>query len=446
MKRDQKIAISVVGAIALFIFYKFAVINHIFTWNPPAPKSLIDIKSESPLDFKVVSDNGHDIHILWTDSTNRPTYQKSTDIGMSWINVRNFEDFNPRYDSLVTMIADDRSLLQIGFRYNHFFLYRSENRGESWGKKEEFDILPPDRPIYSDTGEYQEHGKDLMAREHNGIIHQVLFSDGKIYLICSPVGVEGTYIVQSDNYGYHWGKFKKLFPNSYCRSTAPLLGAAVSNGIIHIAYIVQDRNNPIGSGIFYIRSTDNGASWEDMGKLYTPQAALDNFYNSQSFGGNPQFVVYGKNLTLFYNDQDIFYISSSDNGNSWSNAVSLRKFRASQCYPIVFKDQLLLPYITSKNEEQDWFAYLPMGLGAIFIWDGDPAWGNNDIYYGVITDDKLRHDRRLTRQLSLAVSPISGVAIDGKMTLFWCGKQNVGRNFFTRKPAAYPFEIFFKTL
>jgi hypothetical protein len=84
---------------------------------------------------------------------------------------------------------------------------------------------------------------------------------------------------------------------------------AVRENYVHVVWC----DNRVGDyAVFYKRSTDNGLSWDNTIKLYN-----STLYPDQGYQESPHIAVHDNYVHIVSNDNNIYYIRSSDNGENW---------------------------------------------------------------------------------------------------------------------------------
>jgi len=117
----------------------------------------------------------------------------------------------------------------------------------------------------------------------------------------------GIYYIRSDDQGMTWGTEVRLSPTPGNDSFALL---AVSGSIVHLSFY---RNL---SESWYIRSLDNGDNWE------TPVFLNDTSFWPSVFSVG-QYVYISLNTAVDVGNTEVFFLSSSDNGTTWGPLVRI---------------------------------------------------------------------------------------------------------------------------
>ena len=126
-------------------------------------------------------------------------------------------------------------------------------------------------------------------------------------------GHYGIYYMKSINNGESWNNFVLLGNSHY--STNPSIVAMNNN--IHVVWGHND-------GCKYINSTDNGNNWSNI-------KILD--YNLR---GNPYISYWGNEIHVTGDqNQQIYYIRSVDNGKTWDDVIQITDSVGSSIYPTI---------------------------------------------------------------------------------------------------------------
>jgi len=220
--------------------------------------------------------------------------------------------------------------------------------------------------------------------------------------------------------------------------------AVDSSGHIHLVW--QDYT-PGNSEIYYKKSTDEGATWSSNRRLtwttadsWAPDLAVDS-------SGNPH-VVWQENLT---ENREIFYLRSTDGGDTWSASQRLTWNSGNSSIPNVAVDPSGNPHVswhdkTPGNEEiyykksTDGGASWPAGqrltwnsgnsnvpclafdtLGKLHLVWGDWTPGNMEIYHKKSTDGGASWPagQRLTWNAGVSGYPQIALASSTYLTVVW---------------------------
>ena len=152
---------------------------------------------------------------------------------------------------------------------------------------------------------------------------------------------------QSIDGGSTWANTVELCPSSFVDSPA----IAVNKDIIHVAYKNRHHDTtPLGTSgdIFYLRSSDNGNTWSSPELLATFYGYGYPLYKpGLAASKNNVHLVWFSNINQI-NDSDIFHLMSSDKGLTWSDPVFISDNSIS-LHPIVslYSDKICIAWIDS---------------------------------------------------------------------------------------------------
>lgn len=213
---------------------------------------------------------------------------------------------------------------------NEIYYKRSTNNGITWGS----DTRLTNDPGYSISPSIAEFGTNI----HVVWLDYRDNADGEIYY------------KRSTNSGVTWTSDIRLTTDTY-RSEEPSL--CVTGSYLHLVYRDSRDGFPNGE-IYYVRSTDNGITWEPEVRL-----SFESSHNSQY----PSVAVSGTTVHVIWDDwrdglPEIYYARSTDNGTSWDPETRLTN-TSSNCY---------LPCVAVT------------GSMVHVVW-GDSRWFQDEIYY-----------------------------------------------------------------
>jgi len=160
------------------------------------------------------------------------------------------------------------------------------------------------------------------------------------------------YFIKSTDNGATWGTARKLTNNTH-DSEYPDIAVSGSN-----VYVVWQDNNTGICEIYFSKSTDNGATWETARKLT----------NNAGFSGYPALAVSGANVYLVWHDNtpgnlEIYFRKSTDGGATWQTQRKL----------------------TNTVDESEHPDIVIGGLNVYVVWHNDTP-GNYEIYFRKSTD------------------------------------------------------------
>lgn len=193
---------------------------------------------------------------------------------------------------------------------------------------------------------------------------------------------------RSSNSGESWGRVARL-TNNIGGSYAPSI--AVSRDNIHVVWFDETPGN---REIYYMRSSDNGATWGGRRRFtHTPGSS---FTPSIAVSENTVHVAWMDNTKGNY---DIYYKRSADNGITWGGKRRLTKNTGYSSYPCIAVS----------------------GSNIHVVWQDDTS-GRAEIYYKLSTDTGATwgKQKRLTNSEG-SYSP--AVAVSGSnVHVVWHGR------------------------
>ncbi|MFH1050342.1 MAG: T9SS type A sorting domain-containing protein [bacterium] len=321
---------------------------------------------------------------------------------------------------------------------------RSTDQGLTWGD---------DVRITNDTADTKNPG--------------IALSDNNVYIIFDDEreGNREIYFKKSTDYGNTWGEDVRLtFDNSasWCPSIE------VSNSGVHVVW--ADERSGYQGDIYYKKSTDGGDSWSN-------DIALCN-----EIGGsyNVSLSVYNSNVNVVWNDTrsssgQIFYIRSTDGGNSWTEDINISYLAALSWYPyiksnpktndlhlvwsqnIIGKLQIFYQHSTNNGdfwiddvclrndkENSGWAALDVDNSNVHVVWQ-DSRSGNDEIFYRKSTDNgKTWSDELLLTDNMVTMSLRPYIAISGSVVhVLWCDFRDGpgGEIYYKRNPTGNPVGV-----
>jgi hypothetical protein len=336
------------------IYYKRSV-NYGSDWDPD-----VNIASHYfPADFaspKVTCFN-ENIHVAWSEET-RTSYTHSTDNGTSWpgdttlasqvegCTGANISVSNSDYVHLVW--ADGRDLW-----IPSIFYKRSSDNGQTWGVDwpmaydSSTQICPAitgcSSYVHVVWSDYREGNSEIYYRRssNNGsswMSHinltntaasqhrpSISVSGASVHVVWydNQNGDYDIYHLRSINNGITWGSISCLTNNSSDQSFPKI---CVRNDIVHVVW--QDNRNG-NSDIYYLRSTDNGVTWE-------PEICLTTDSNSSEF---PSIDAQGSYVHVVWQD---------DRDGNWEiyykrNPVGNQGIKTTESEAMAISDNQLVP-------------------------------------------------------------------------------------------------------
>jgi hypothetical protein len=309
------------------------------------------------------------LHAVWSDDTpGNPEiyYKKSTDGGTTWTTNKRLT-WNSPWASFPTIAADSSGFLHVFWHagtggYNQIYYKKSTDGGNSWTASK--------RLSWTDGNEHPEIAVDL-----SGHLHLVWYAPTGMYL--------DTYYRKSTDGGSTWTASKRITFSFGQDSAFPVI-AADPSGNIHVVW-----NENVWAGdwrVYYKKSSDGGATWSASkqlswiaGESRYPRIAIDSnsnvhvvyyhgtpgneeiYYRKSTNAGdtwmtgkrltwnsvtsqNPIIAVDStNNLHLVWEEgaywsAELYYRSSTDGGDTWSNSKRLTSTSAASLHPRISAD------------------------------------------------------------------------------------------------------------
>jgi hypothetical protein len=184
----------------------------------------------------------------------------------------------------------------------------SNDAGQTWSNRQ---ILSPGDPIDVQNPDIAVNGSDN--------IHMVWHDTRGIS------NFEIIYCNSTDG-GITWSDSKMISVDDGKNSEAPLIG--VSNSNIHVIWVDSrhsSESSPPNTEIYYVRSTDGGITWDDgLGNVGVERRLTNAPYASAPRG----IVVTGNTIHVLWSDGrngisrgDVYYKRSLDNGATWEDGL-----------------------------------------------------------------------------------------------------------------------------
>jgi len=286
-----------------------------------------------------VAAEGETTHVVWHDSRHaipEVYYKRSLDNGTTWeTDVRLTNWFGHSGCAAVAVAGTSVHVAWCDERDGHFEIYykRSIDGGMSWASDTRL-TYADDCAVYpciAVSGDY---------------VHVVWMDTRDGVQVCE------VYYKRSTDGGTTWGPDTRL---TYNNCSAGMPSIAVLGANIHVAYSDHyDGNNEI----YYMRSTDAGASWQQYVRLT----------NDNASSLNPSIAVAGSGVHVVWIDErdgnkEIYYKRAKGGGAAWSGDIRLTNAPDVSRHPSVSAD----------------------GNNVHVVWC-DRRTGENDVYYKLSTD------------------------------------------------------------
>ena len=274
------------------IYYKRST-NTGISWGADTRLTNNTAYSEDPS----LSVSGSVVHVVWEDTRDGNSeiyYKRSTDGGSNWGPDARLT--NDPLESKLPCVSVSGSIVHVvwnDYRDVNYEIYykRSTDGGASWGA----DTRLTNNTAYSEYPSISVAGSDV----------HVVWNDFRD-------GSDQTYYERSTDGGASWGPDTRL-TNDSVGSQYP--SVSVSGSVVHVVWADWRDGN---LEIYYKRSTDGGASWGADTRL--TNNPFGSIFPSVSASGSFVHVVWKDNRDG--NDQ-VYYMCSTDGGASWGTDTRL---------------------------------------------------------------------------------------------------------------------------
>jgi len=199
------------------------------------------------------------------------------------------------------------------------------------------------------------------------------------------------YYKRSTNSGASWSSGLRLSPLSNYSGTPSI---ALYQSTIHVFWADQ-RNGPLD--IYYVRSTDNGTTWQPEVMITTD--LMTSQYPSVSVSGNNIYLAWEDDRDL--SNKEIYFKRSTNSGLNWSIDVRL----------------------TTDTSASSDVSVSSFGQNIHIAWVSGT--GNSEIYYKNSTNGGVNWstDQRMTNDPAISSNP--SVAISGQnINIFWSDQRD----------------------
>ena len=289
------------------IYYRKSIDNGV-TWEKDK-RLTYDLGTSYPgSSYPRISVNGGNIYIVWQDDKdgNFEIYYKfSNDNGSSWSNdIKLTYTAGHSIQPDIAVSGDNIHIVWMG-DYSNIFYINSIDGGKTWSS--EVELASTSFSSWCPSIEANGDNVHVAWRDRYSIWVPELGEKGKIlYMRSTDNGHSwATPIVLTETYTYGWETVWKP-------------GLAVNGNNVHI---VWENNSEIinfdipKSDIYYLRSSDNGTTWNDKIRL-----TYSNDLN------HPTVSAYGDFVHIAWREREpnaLNYIISKDDGSTWSHVISL---------------------------------------------------------------------------------------------------------------------------
>ncbi len=236
------------------------------------------------------------VHIAWVDNRNGNAeiyYKRSTNSGATWeAVVRLTNDAAGSYSPVITASGNNVNIAWEDERNGNPEIYykRSTNNGSGW---------EPDFRLTQDP-----NISERVSMFSSGSFVHTVWQDTRD-------GNYEIYYKRSTNGGVSWDAVSRLTNGIEISQVASI---SVTGQSVHIVWEEFLGNN---QEVYYIRSTNNGANWE-------PEIRLTNNTADSQY---PAIFSAGSSIHIVWEDYregnpEIFYKRSTDGGATWNNTVT----------------------------------------------------------------------------------------------------------------------------
>jgi BNR repeat-like domain len=265
----------------------------------------------------IAIDSSNNIHIVWQDDTtyNYEIYfKKSTDGGTTWSASKRLTE-NSGWSSDPAIAANSGGTIHVVWDDttpgNTEIFYRlSSDGGATWGASKRL------------TWNFGASLSPAIGLGANDTVH--------VAWIDHTAGNPELYYRNSVDGGTTWNKVKRLTRTKYGASDPVLV--TDSGGAVHIVWFeyIEGGNDEI----FYVRSTDGGATWSAVKRLTWTSGWSE--YPAMALGLNKTLhVIWEDDVSGNY---ELYYKKSTDGGASWSAAQRLTWTSGYSYYPVAVID------------------------------------------------------------------------------------------------------------
>jgi hypothetical protein len=439
---------------------------------PKAPATVAYAQADNFIEFEAAFTQNGVIHLIWAPRDSQFVYQRSSDLGRSWSHPANLtEDLDYRKTDQrfwagirhSRIIASGDTVLIFwpyfgedetyeygdygAVRYNRnggFYILKSVDGGITWNDKRV--------PFNCDIIDFS-----IQLREN--VIYLAYYAN--------QYEKNNVYFTRSANFGENWTEPVTIQTDLALETINGAFSMAIVDSTINLlCHSRTDYSHPYPD-IYYFEGAKLGEKWNQARPPFIPNK------RSRWEGQAPveflTLVPHGKSLLLSYREEWIYYMTG-DSASAWSSPkrvnepppkwvryaglpLMLFTFAASKPFMTPYydicpvdKNSAALFWIDDRYAGMDLAGYLPLPLAAMILWDDDPTWSNNDLFYAKIKDGKIRKRIRLTAPDSYVEHYGKSIAcgeIGGKIVVLWAGKRHIEK--YLDIPAA-PFEIFCKVI
>ena len=348
-----------ISFILLILFFLILILpSHFIHASPHGWSDDIRLTESSSTSYwPAIAINNENIHVVWHDDRDgnyEIYYKTSTNNGENWTNdIRLTNDNSNSYWPIVAVNKNNVYVVWHDDRDGNYEIYykTSTNNGENWTNdirltNDNSDSQYPAIIVYENNNHVVWHddrngnteiyykrsidngttwSNDIRLTNNNSNSYwPTLAVDGNnIHVVWTRNYYEIFYRVSNDN-GENWENEKKL-ANSGLYSEYPEI--VVNNNNIHVVWYDHRDGN---WEIYYKKSVDNGLNWSSDTRL-----TID-----ESYSYWPAIAINNENIHVVWHDDrdgnyEIYYKTSTNNGENWTNDIRLTNDRARSEYPVI---------------------------------------------------------------------------------------------------------------
>lgn len=272
-----------------------------------------------------IAASGNNVYVVWQDDGQGGReifFAKSTDNGVTFSNPRNLSD-----DS------KDSVFPQMAVSGNNVYVVWQD--GMSSGIP---DVPLPNADILfrASTDNGVTFGSTINLSKNDGYSQapQIAVSGNNVYIVWydTTPGNFDVFLARSTNKGASFNAINISKSSGF--STHPRI--AVSGSNVYVIWFDDTNQGGLGANadIFFARSTDNGASFSDAVTLWSNNRK-SNAGAQIAAQDNNVYVVWSEGETNYSRTFDVFFVRSIDNGASFDNPVNLSNNAWSSDNPVI---------------------------------------------------------------------------------------------------------------
>ncbi len=357
------------------------------------------------------------VHVVWEDNRSRDWfdtyYKRSTDRGVTWSGDERLSTTGLAFEPSVAAAGDTVHVVWDGLpsvmpgEPLEVYYLRSTDGGATWDSVTRLTNAPVNyawQPAVAAAG---------------GNVH-VAWYDGR-HGAASPAEV---YYKRSTDGGATWGIDSRLTNDSAASQSVSI---AASGGRVHVAW--SDERDGGANEIFYKRSTDGGATWQEDVRLTAPDGETS-YFPSIAAAGDRVHVVWCDDRHATMGD-DIYYKCSTDGGQTWGGDTRL----------------------SAVDDDQSRHPSIAVGDPALQVVWHDNRDGNYEVYYKCNPSGNVGASEAgvdfVAGAVCITPNPLSGSAVlnvravDGAGVRVYdaLGRRVLARTFVARsEPASFPLD------